>query len=477
VTAADRARWGTISRERGLALLAEDGRDAARAVEWGVRVPLSQEQFDALVSFVFNVGVGAFASSTLLRKLNAGDRHGAADEMLRWSRAGGRVLEGRLRRRRAERALFLSAAASPHAVLTARERRLVSEYDRLVARGLNRARRRQLREAMTAQRKRIWRAAQGVGMGTAPSARAVPGAASADTVIAQHSHRCGCQTHSKSVGRGCIGSRTVKASGLPAAIRAGIEVVSIDPYDAYRPGDPCRAAARKYRVRSLPARARRQRRAGCGAPRTPAPSKGSASQARAALASTPRGATSSTARATSCSRPANACASVSAGRGSELFERDPILAEARGLKETFRDVYRANHRVEAERRVEGFLAAVDRAGLPAFDAFAKGIRLWRRELLAYIDEQTTNGYAEGVINKVKVIKRRAYGIPTFTAFRQRVLRACGRGDHAASPRSIEEAPIIQPAATREVTPRALSVAGWRLPRDLKRVAIALVDIR
>ena len=75
--------------------------------------------------------------------------------------------------------------------------------------------------------------------------------------------------------------------------------------------------------------------------------------------------------------------------------------------------------------LEASLDAVDRAGLPAFDAFAKGIRIWRQELLAHFDEPTTNGYAEGVINKVKVIKRRAYGIPTFTAFRQRVLLACG----------------------------------------------------
>jgi transposase len=112
-------------------------------------------------------------------------------------------------------------------------------------------------------------------------------------------------------------------------------------------------------------------------------------------------------------------------RPSELFERDPIIAEARGLKERFRDVYRAGDRSEAERRLELFLAAVDRAGLPAFDAFAKGIRLRREELLAHFDEPTTNGYAEGVTNKVKVIKRRAYGIPTFTAFRQRVLLACG----------------------------------------------------
>jgi transposase len=111
-------------------------------------------------------------------------------------------------------------------------------------------------------------------------------------------------------------------------------------------------------------------------------------------------------------------------RLAELFKREPLIAEAWGLKESFRDIYRSGDRAESQRRLEAFLAAVDRACLPAFDAFAKGIRIWQTELLAYFDEPTTNGYAEGVINKVKVIKRRAYGIPTFTAFRQRVLLAC-----------------------------------------------------
>jgi transposase len=109
----------------------------------------------------------------------------------------------------------------------------------------------------------------------------------------------------------------------------------------------------------------------------------------------------------------------------ELFERDPILAEAWGLKEAFRAIYRSRDRSQAERRLEAFLSGVDHAALPAFDAFAKGVRGWRGELLAYFDEPTTNGYAEGVTNKVKVIKRRAYGVPTFGAFRDRVLLACG----------------------------------------------------
>ena len=108
----------------------------------------------------------------------------------------------------------------------------------------------------------------------------------------------------------------------------------------------------------------------------------------------------------------------------ELFEHEPLLAEAWGLKEAFRSTYRAPDRAEAERRLDAFLAAVDRAQLPSFTAFAEGVNQWREELLAYFEQPTTNGYAEGVINKVKLIKRRAYGLPTFAGFRARVLLAC-----------------------------------------------------
>jgi transposase len=102
-------------------------------------------------------------------------------------------------------------------------------------------------------------------------------------------------------------------------------------------------------------------------------------------------------------------------RLATLFTRDPVIAEAWGLKEAFRHIYQAADRDEAEQRLDTFLAAVDRAALPEFDSFAKGLRQWRTELLAYFDEPTTNGYAEGVINKVKVIKRRAYGCPRSAA--------------------------------------------------------------
>lgn len=72
------------------------------------KVKLTQGQFDAMVSFAYNVGSRALSTSTLLRKLNDGDVNGAADEFLRWNKAGGKVLNGLTRRREAERALFLS---------------------------------------------------------------------------------------------------------------------------------------------------------------------------------------------------------------------------------------------------------------------------------------------------------------------------------------------------------------------------------
>lgn len=78
------------------------------AVNNAVTVPLNQDQFDALVSFTFNLGEGNLRSSTLLRKLNAGDYVGAAQEFKRWNKADGRVLPGLTRRRACEALLFQS---------------------------------------------------------------------------------------------------------------------------------------------------------------------------------------------------------------------------------------------------------------------------------------------------------------------------------------------------------------------------------
>lgn len=86
---------------------------AEDAVNTKVKVALNQNQFDALVSFVFNVGETRFYESTMLRKLNAGDYEGAANEFPRWNRQKGKVLRGLTIRRAAEQALFLSAYDEP----------------------------------------------------------------------------------------------------------------------------------------------------------------------------------------------------------------------------------------------------------------------------------------------------------------------------------------------------------------------------
>jgi lysozyme len=96
-----------ITVARAEELLLEDLERFERGVEKLVKVPLSENEYSSLVSFSFNVGLGALEKSTLLRLLNSGDRAGASDQFLRWNKAGGKVLNGLTRRREAEKSLFL----------------------------------------------------------------------------------------------------------------------------------------------------------------------------------------------------------------------------------------------------------------------------------------------------------------------------------------------------------------------------------
>lgn len=73
-----------------------------------VKVELNQNQFDALVSFCYNLGMGNFKTSTLLKKINLGDFKGAGEEFLKWDKANGKPLAGLTRRRQKEKELFLS---------------------------------------------------------------------------------------------------------------------------------------------------------------------------------------------------------------------------------------------------------------------------------------------------------------------------------------------------------------------------------
>ena len=100
----------TITKERAEELLREDVKRFEGYVDRLVKVPLTQGQHDALVSFVYNLGPGALEKSTLLDQLNRGDYDSAAEQFDRWVFAGGQKLAGLVRRRAAERALFEEVA-------------------------------------------------------------------------------------------------------------------------------------------------------------------------------------------------------------------------------------------------------------------------------------------------------------------------------------------------------------------------------
>lgn len=98
----------TITQDQADALLLQDLAKAEKAVADLVKVPLSGNQHAVLCSFVFNVGVGNFKGSTLLRLLNARDYGGAGEQLMRWVHAGSAIVAGLQRRRQAERDLWFT---------------------------------------------------------------------------------------------------------------------------------------------------------------------------------------------------------------------------------------------------------------------------------------------------------------------------------------------------------------------------------
>ena len=99
----------TCTIEQAKSYMAQDLKKFESAVDILVKVPLNQNQFDALVSLTYNIGTGAFKDSTLLKKLNAKDYKGAAAQFDRWNKGGGKVMQGLVNRRAKERKLFEKA--------------------------------------------------------------------------------------------------------------------------------------------------------------------------------------------------------------------------------------------------------------------------------------------------------------------------------------------------------------------------------
>ena len=106
---ADVQMGDTCTAEQAEKWLRDEVDETWHAIDQFIRQTLAQHEMDAVVSLTYNVGVGAISKSTLLSRLNNGDFGSAADEFLRWNKAGGKVLAGLTKRRAAERAIFESA--------------------------------------------------------------------------------------------------------------------------------------------------------------------------------------------------------------------------------------------------------------------------------------------------------------------------------------------------------------------------------
>ena len=98
----------TCTEAQAKAYMAHDLKKFELAVNNAVKIPLNQNQFDALVSLTYNIGTNAFSESTLVKKLNANSISGAADQFDVWVNAGGKRMQGLVNRRAKEKALFLS---------------------------------------------------------------------------------------------------------------------------------------------------------------------------------------------------------------------------------------------------------------------------------------------------------------------------------------------------------------------------------
>lgn len=106
VSKEDVANGRTITEAEAEAFLLKELVQFEQGVPKYVTVPLNENEFSALVSFSYNLGLGSLQKSTLLQMLNSGDRSGAAAQFLRWNKAGGKEYAGLTRRRQAEKDLF-----------------------------------------------------------------------------------------------------------------------------------------------------------------------------------------------------------------------------------------------------------------------------------------------------------------------------------------------------------------------------------
>jgi transposase len=115
----------------------------------------------------------------------------------------------------------------------------------------------------------------------------------------------------------------------------------------------------------------------------------------------------------------------------ELFDRcAPEIVMAWWLKEEFAAIYEEATREAAEARLDAWIEVMERIALPELINTWRTLQWWREQILNYFDDRVTNAFAEGVTNKIKVLKRRSYGFRSERRYRLKVLMACGHQDWA-----------------------------------------------
>ncbi len=124
-------------------------------------------------------------------------------------------------------------------------------------------------------------------------------------------------------------------------------------------------------------------------------------------------------------RPAEALSEDDQRRLRAVFDVFADVARAWRLKEALREVYAASDAAEAALALDVWLQLAARSDIAEFKTLAKMIGWWRQEILNHFTFRMTNAYAEGVTNRVKVIKRQAYGVPNVANFEDRILVQCG----------------------------------------------------
>lgn len=109
----------------------------------------------------------------------------------------------------------------------------------------------------------------------------------------------------------------------------------------------------------------------------------------------------------------------------ELYAASPDLQLCHELKDEFRAIFDQHDRQEAECWLEEWIATVEASGLKHLQRFVQTLRNWWEHILNYFDSRSSNGFAEGINNKIKMLKRRGFGFLNFEHFRLRILVSCG----------------------------------------------------